>query len=191
MRRWHRLAFSLLFTTWIGCSAQASDITVRVDAHDVARNRVHTDLVIAVKPGPLTLAFAKWIPGEHAPSGALDTLIGLEIKANGAPVAWSRDPLNLFQLRLVVPGGADHLDVAIESGLPIEGMMYTSGQTNSSRLAIISWNEFLLYPKGVDADTVSVDASLIPPSGWTVACALESNRGMAMRSGSRRVRWPG
>ncbi len=177
MRRWHSLAYLLLFTAWIGFSAQASDITVRVDAHDVARNRVHTDLAIAVKPGPLTLAFAKWIPGEHAPSGALDTLIGLEIKANGAPVAWSRDPLNLFQLRLVVPGGADHLDVAIESGLPTEGMMYTSGQTNSSRLAIISWNEFLLYPKGVDADTVSVDASLIPPSGWTVACALESKPG--------------
>lgn len=177
MRRGYKLVYSLLFTAWAGIAAQASDITVRVDAHDVARNRVHTDLAIAVKPGPLTLAFAKWIPGEHAPNGALDTLIGLEIKANGAPVAWSRDPLNLFLLRLVVPAGADHLDVAIESGLPTEGLLYTSGQTSSARLAIISWNEFLLYPKGVDADNVSVDASLIPPSGWTVACALESKPG--------------
>jgi predicted metalloprotease with PDZ domain len=177
MRRGHKFVYSLLFTAWAGIAAQASDITVRVDAHDVARNRVHTDLAIAVKPGPLTLAFAKWIPGEHAPNGALDTLIGLEIKANGTPVAWSRDPLNLFLLRLVVPAGADHLDVAIESGLPTEGLLYTSGQTSSARLAIISWNEFLLYPKGVDADNVSVDASLILPSGWTVACALESKPG--------------
>jgi predicted metalloprotease with PDZ domain len=150
---------------------------MRVDAHDVTRNRVHTDLVIAARPGPVTLVFAKWIPGEHAPTGSLDSLIGLEISVNGAPIAWSRDPLDLYSLRVTVPPGADHLDVAIESGLPTEGALYTSGQTNSSRLAIISWNEYLLYPKGIDADKLSVDASLMTPAGWTVACALDAKPG--------------
>jgi predicted metalloprotease with PDZ domain len=183
MKRWHWIACALLLSGWSGFAAGASDITLRVDAHDVGRNRIHTEMTIAVKPGPVTLLFAKWIPGEHAPTGALDTLIGLEIRANGIPIVWSRDPLDLYSLRIVVPRGVDHLDVALESGLPIEGLMFTSGQTNSSRLAIISWNEFVLYPKGVDADRLSVDASLIAPAGWTVACALEgkSGKGNAIR----------
>jgi predicted metalloprotease with PDZ domain len=183
MKRRHWIASALLLSAWTGLAARASDITLRVDAHDVARNRIHTEMTIAVRPGPMTLLYAKWIPGEHAPTGALDTFIGLEISANGIPIVWSRDPLDLYALRIVVPHGVDHLDVALESGLPIEGLLFTSGQTNSSRLAIISWNAFVLYPKGVDADKVTVDASLIAPAGWTVACALEgkSAKGNATR----------
>jgi predicted metalloprotease with PDZ domain len=177
MKQRHWITGLLLLTAWTGPAVLASDITLRVDAHEVTRNRVHTTLAIAVKPGPLTLNYAKWIPGEHAPTGTLDSLIGLEISANGTPIAWSRDPLDLYSLRMFVPRGVDHLDVVIESGLPIEGLLFTSGQTNSARLAIISWNEFVLYPKGVDADKLTVDASLIAPAGWTVACALEGKPG--------------
>jgi predicted metalloprotease with PDZ domain len=176
---WRRQACGLLLATCIGLVAYASDITLRVDARDVARNRIHTDLVLAVRPGPLTLAYAKWIPGEHGPNGPLDSIIGLEIKANGAPLAWARDPLDVYLLRLTVPHGVDHLEVTIESGLPTEGIIYTSGQTNSARLAIISWNEFVLFPKGIDADKLSVDASLIAPEGWTTMCALEAKPGVA------------
>ena len=164
----------LVLAACVAARVQASDITLRVDARDVARNRVHTDLTIAARPGPLTLAFAKWIPGEHGPNGPLDSIIGLEIRANGAPLAWSRDPLDLYALRVVVPRDVQRLEVAIETGLPTEGTVFTSGQTNSARLAIISWNEFVLYPKGVDADRLSVDASLAAPAGWTVVCALDS-----------------
>ncbi len=177
MRRCQWIHAALVFAALAGVAARASDITMRVDAHDVARNRIHTDLVIGARPGPMTLSFAKWIPGEHAPNGALDSLIGLEISANGVPVAWSRDPLDLFTLRVIVPHGVDHLDVAIESGLPTEGALYTSGQTNSARLAIINWNEYVLYPKGIDAERLSVDASLVVPAGWTVTCALDSKPG--------------
>jgi predicted metalloprotease with PDZ domain len=177
MKQRHWITGLLLLTAWTGPAVLASDITLRVDAHEVTRNRVHTTLAIAVKPGPLTLNYAKWIPGEHAPTGTLDSLIGLEISASGIPIVWSRDPLDLYSLRMVVPRGVDHLDVVIESGLPIEGLLFTSGQTNSARLAIISWNEFVLYPKGVDADKLTVDASLIAPAGWTVACALEGKTG--------------
>jgi predicted metalloprotease with PDZ domain len=164
----------VLLAAGAGQGAWASDIRLRVDAHDVMRNRIHTDLTLAAHPGALTLAYAKWIPGEHGPTGALESIIGLEIRANGALLAWTRDPLDLYALHLTVPRGADHLDISIETGLPIDGVMYTSGQTNSARLAIISWHEFLLYPKGVDADSMTVDASLVTPAGWTVACALES-----------------
>ena len=155
-------------------AAQATDLTVRVDAREVASKRVHTELTLAVKPGPLTLVYAKWMPGEHGPTGPLESMIGLEIKANGERLTWSRDPLDMYALRVAVPRGVDHLDVSMESGLPTEGAGFTAAPTSSAQLAIVSWNQFLLFPKGVDADKVSVSATIIAPAGWTVVCALES-----------------
>lgn len=157
--------------------AQAADLTVRVDARDIARKRVHTELTLAVKSGPLTLVYAKWMPGEHGPTGPLESIIGLEIKAHDDRISWSRDPLDMYALRVTVPHGVDHLDVSIESGLPTEGEGFTAAPTSSAQLAILSWSQLLLFPKGVDADKVSVSATLIAPSGWTVVCALASKAG--------------
>jgi predicted metalloprotease with PDZ domain len=155
-------------------AAQATDLTVRVDAREVTSKRVHTDLTLAVKPGPLTLVYAKWMPGEHGPTGPLESLIGLEIKANGARLSWSRDPLDMYALRIAVPPGIRQLDVSMESGLATGGPGFTAAPTSSARLAILSWNQFLLFPKGVDADKMSVSATIIAPAGWTVVCALQS-----------------
>jgi predicted metalloprotease with PDZ domain len=157
--------------------AQAADLTVRVDARGVARKRIHTEVTLAVKPGPLTLVYPKWMPGEHGPTGPLASMIGLEIKANGERLSWSRDPLEMYALHVAVPHGVDHLDVSIESGLATEGEGFTAAPTSSAQLAILSWNQFLLLPKGVDADRLSVSATLIAPSGWTVVCALGSKAG--------------
>jgi predicted metalloprotease with PDZ domain len=167
-------AYGLLLAALSIGAAQATDLTVRVDAREVASKRVHTELTLAVKPGPLTLVYAKWMPGEHGPTGPLESMIGLEIKANGARLSWSRDPLDMYALRVAVPPGVRQLDVSMESGLATEGAGFTAAPTNSAQLAILSWNEFLLFPKGVDADQVSVKASVIAPTGWTVVCALES-----------------
>ena len=162
------LAFSLAAAV----AAQASDLRLRVDAREVTRNRVRAAVALAVHPGPLTLVFAKWIPGEHGPNGPLDAIIGLEIRAGDTLLPWTRDPLDLYALRILVPRGVDRLDIAIDTGLPTDGTTFTSGQTNSARLAIINWNEFVLYPKGVDADRLSVEASLVAPAGWAVQSAL-------------------
>ena len=153
---------------------QASDLRVRLDARDVERKRLHTELTLKVKPGPLTLVYAKWIPGEHSPTGPLDSMIGLTIRAGSAQLAWSRDPLDPYALRVVVPRGAEALDIAMESGLPTDGSGFTAAPTSSAQLAILAWNEFLLFPKGIDADRVQVSASVVAPAGWSVVCALDS-----------------
>jgi predicted metalloprotease with PDZ domain len=159
-------------------AAQGSDLTVRIDARQIESKRVHTDLTLAVKPGPLTLVFAKWIPGEHGPTGPLETMIGLEIKAGGERLSWWRDPLNMYALHVTVPRGVGHLDVSMDSGLPIEGGGFTAGPTSSAQLAVLSWNQFLLFPGGVDADKASVDAAIVTPEGWNVVCALDSKTGV-------------
>jgi predicted metalloprotease with PDZ domain len=157
--------------------ARAADVSVRVDASAVAAKRVHTELTIAVQPGPLTLVYPKWIPGEHGPTGPLNSMVGFEVRANGQRLTWSRDPYDMYALRLTVPRGVDRLEVSLDSGLATENGDFTAGPTNSAQLAVISWNEFLVFPMGVDADRISVDASIVPPAGWTIVCALDSTVG--------------
>jgi predicted metalloprotease with PDZ domain len=154
--------------------ASAADLTIRLDAREAPRKHMHTELTLAVKSGALTLVFPKWIPGEHAPSGPLDSMIGLEIRANGKPLVWTRDPLDMYALALNVPRGADHLDIAIDSGLATSGDGFSAAPTSSAQLAVLPWNEFVLLPKGRDAATITTLASVMPPAGWSLACALDS-----------------
>lgn len=154
--------------------AAAADLTVRVDAREVMRKRVHTDLTLAVREaGPLTLAFPKWIPGEHGPSAPLDTMIGLVIRANGTPLAWQREPRNVYALSVSVPQGATHLDIALDSGLPLEGGVFGTGPTSSEQLALLPFNLFVLLPQGQDAATLTAEATVLGPPGWKLSCPLE------------------
>ena len=152
--------------------AQGADLSVRLDAREIVRNHVHTELTLAVKSGPLTLVFPKWLPGEHMPSGPLDTLVGMSIRANGQPLTWQRDPKDPFAVSLTVPAGVSRLEIALDSGLPTEGGSFTAGPTSSAQLAVLSWNQYVLLPKGRDAATLSTVASLRAPPQWQVAGAL-------------------
>lgn len=151
----------------------ASDMTVRIDARDVARRHLQTHESLSVKPGPLTLVYPKWIPAEHAPAGPLDTIIGLEISANGKPLVWKRDPFEMYAISLTVPPGAKELEITLESGLPADGSGFSSSPDSSARLAVIRWIQYVLVPKGRDAATISSEGSLQVPPGWHVACALD------------------
>ncbi len=152
-------------------AAYADDMTVRVDARDIARLRVHTTLRIPVAPGANTLVFPQWIPGTHGPTGPLDSMIGLVIAANGQPLAWRRDPVNMYAIHLEVPKDCSHLDVALESGLPVR---HGPGSEN---LAVINWNAYVMLPAGRDAEQIPVRAYLAIPPDWTQASALEAQLG--------------
>ena len=164
------LVAALMLASAVG---QAADLRVRVDAREVARKRVHTDLTLAVQQGPLTLVFPKWIPGEHGPSGPLESIIALTIRANDAPLPWRRDPRDMYALSVTVPRGATHLEIALDTGLPTEGGHFSTGPTSSEQLAVLPWNEFVLLPKGRDAGTLSTEATVFAPPGWQLICALE------------------
>lgn len=154
--------------------ARAADLTLRVDAREVQRKHVHTDMTLAVRDaGPLTLVFPKWIPGEHGPNGPLESVIGLAIRANGAPLAWQRDPRDMYAITVTVPSGATALDIALDSGLTIEGGGFGAGPTSSAQLAVLPFNMLVLLPKGRDAAAISAQAAVFAPPGWQVSCALD------------------
>ena len=49
------------------CCAFAQDVRLRVDATDVTRRIFHVQMNMPAKPGPMTLLYPEWIPGEHGP----------------------------------------------------------------------------------------------------------------------------
>jgi predicted metalloprotease with PDZ domain len=166
-------AFCLLPLLVTRAFAQDPTVTLKVDATDAPRRLFHVRMNMPAKPGPLTLLYPKWIPGEHMPVGPITNLVGLKVTAAGQPVAWRRDSVNMYAFHLDVPQGATSLDVAFDYISPSDPNMFTSsGSSTTSELAVLNWNQTLLYPEGADPDHLSYQATLQVPSGWRYGTAL-------------------
>ncbi len=152
----------------------ATPITVAVDATDAPRKMLHAHLTIPVHPGDVTLLYAKWIPGEHEPSGPIDNLAGLVIQANGQTLSWVRDSINMCAIHLHVPAGVTVLDVRDDFLATAAATGFSAGASTSDNLAMISWNEVMLYPQGKVAADIPVTASVTLPDGWQYGTALTS-----------------
>jgi predicted metalloprotease with PDZ domain len=163
----------LLFLASASAALAQTTITLNVDATDAARNVIHSRLTVPVKPGPFTLFYPKWIPGEHTPTGTINDVVALKLSAGGKTIAWRRDDVEMFAFHCDIPPGVTTLDVTFDDVSQPES-------TASAKLARIKWNRLLFYPEGMSSDAVSVKASLKLPAGWKFASALpiaNENRG--------------
>ena len=145
-------------------------ISLFVDAGDIARRIFRVREEIPVAPGPLTLLFAQWLPGKHAPRGAIDKLAGLTISADGRPLEWRRDPGDVHAFHLEVPAGVARVQIEFEFLSPQEAEQGRVVMTND--LLNLQWENVLLYPAGYRADGIEVAASVRLPPGWQFAGAL-------------------
>ncbi len=148
-------------------------VTIAVDATAAARKIFHAKLTIPASPGDLTLYYPKWIPGEHAPDGPVIDLAGLKFFAAGKTLKWRRDLLDGFTLHVEVPAGAHEISAELDflSPATFEGG-FSAGSSATDKLAIISWNQVLLYPKGYKSDDINYSASLKLPDGWKFGTPL-------------------
>src|SRR5579862_532846 len=103
------VAGAMAATTAFAQSGQTISLTV--DATKTPQKILHAHLVMPVKPGPLTLYYPKWIPGEHGPDGPIANLTGLKFEADGKTIPWQRDLLDVFTFHLEIPHGVSHLNV--------------------------------------------------------------------------------
>ena len=149
-------------------------ITLMVDARQAGRNFIHSHLSIRAKPGPLTLVYPKWIPGEHSPTGPINDVVGLHIRANGKDVAWRRDDVDMFAIHLDVPADTSKVELDFD-------LAFKSGSIASPNFARIKWNRLLWYPQGSASDAVHFEAAILPPNGWRCATALKER---ARRNGA-------
>ncbi len=171
------LVIGLLLASSIASAAPpARPLELTVDATDAPRGLFRAHLVVPASPGPMALAYPKWIQGEHTPSGPITQLVGLSIKASGAAVPWRRDPIDQFLFRLEVPAGAESVTVEYDYLSPVASFGSGYGETPNAtpHLLIVDWHNVVLFPAGPAADDIPVRARLRLPPGWKFDTALAS-----------------
>ncbi len=171
---------AVAFAAVLAClmpAAAAQPIRLVVDVSQApSQNIVRTHETIPVRPGPLTLYYPKWIPGEHQPVGPIVNVADLTIRADGRTIPWRRNPLDMFAFETDVPKGVRSIDVHFTY------LGATFGRYSSSRLAtpnmlVITWNQNLLYPStGTIQDTIFAPSIVLPGENWKYATALYDPR---------------
>ncbi len=163
----------MLLAPAIALAAEPSPPTISVDLREASRGIFHAALTFPVKPGPLTLVYPRWIPGDHLPSGPIENLAGLRFTANGQPVAWKRDVFDASSFHLVVPDGATTLNVSLDylAEPVLSRMVNDVGNATTPNLALLRWHSVLLYPQGARPSALQVKADVRLPQGWTLATA--------------------
>ena len=147
-------------------------ITLEIDATDTTRGIFRgRERIPLANDEPITLLYPQWLPGNHAPRGPINLFAGLEVRADGARVAWRRDPVNVYAFHVDPPAGVDELEVTFQFLSPT--------QTSQGRVVMtptmlnLQWNAMLLYPAGHYATQIRFRPSVTLPSQWTFATALD------------------
>ena len=157
--------------------AAAGEIALRVDATEAPRHLFHIKETIPAAAGAVTLVYPKWIPGEHGPTGPLDDVIKMVFTSGGKRLAWKRDPADMYQIHLEVPPPGGTIEAELDFVTPSETEGFTSGASATAQLAMVSWNQVLLYPAGPKSDDIRFKAELRLPAGWFYGTALETVSG--------------
>ncbi|AEG49944.1 peptidase M61 domain protein [Sphingobium chlorophenolicum L-1] len=150
-------------------------IRLEVDATDTVQRifRVKETIPVAAA-GPMTLLMPQWLPGNHAPRGAIEKLTGLTFTADGKPLAWKRDPLNVYGFVIDVPQGVKQVVASFQ--------FLSATQPNQGRVVVtpkmlnIQWESVSLYPAGYYTRQISVQATVTYPDGWQAATALRGKK---------------
>lgn len=170
MRTLFSLAFIALFATPSFAQTSIHE-QLSIDATDAARNIIHSVVTIPVSSGSLTLVYPKWIPGNHRPTGPIQNLTGLHIKAAGQELPWQRDLEDMYAFHLQVPSGVKELEVAFDTIT-----YYEKRSLSSTKVLDLVWNQEVIYPQGLGIDNVQITASVRLPEGWKFGTALDITR---------------
>jgi predicted metalloprotease with PDZ domain len=147
-------------------------IVLHVDLTDAPRHLLHAHLQIPVTAGPLTLEYPEWIPGDHRPSGPIDNLAGVFLRANGQVLPWLRDTVDMYAIHVDVPKAASELDVDLDF-LAVPGATGSDedGATDNN-MAVLEWNSVVMYPAHRPVSEIPIAASITVPTGWKFGTAL-------------------
>lgn len=169
MKRLSALLAAIALLASVPCVAQTQanqasgtvELTVRLPNPQQKLLYVHE--VMPVEPGPLTLYYPKYIPGDHAPDGPIGTMMGLEISANGKRIAWHRDEVDMFTFHLTVPAGARRIDIRFE---------FPAEDRATRNLLDLTWDHVALYRAGSPTKDQLYRPTLVIPADWRQASAL-------------------
>lgn len=156
-------------------ATQSNPETIVLDARKAPEGIAYSHMTIPVQPGPFTIDYPEWIPGEHSPDGPLNDISELRVSANGKPIEWHRDQVDMYAFHITVPQGVSTIDVNFT--VLING----PGTFATRNIMVGNWNRYLFYQRDIDNHQYYVKASIIMPDGWDYASALP----VGNRSGER------
>ncbi len=159
-------------------------LSLEVDARDTVRGlfRVSETIPVARGTRALTLLYPEWIQGHHAPRGPINLIGALTFTAGGRPIAWHRDPANVFAFHLDLPPGTGEVAASFVYTSPLspdEGRI-----AMTQELISLQWDMVSLYPAGYYSRQIKIRPVALLPEGWTAVAALDG----AEANGSR-VSW--
>jgi predicted metalloprotease with PDZ domain len=143
--------------------APAGPVALTVRLLNPKQKILYVDEVMPVRPGPLTLYYPKYTPGDHAPDGPIGTMMGLEVTAGGQRIAWHRDEVDMFTFHLTVPADADRIDIRFQ---------FASDDRVTPSLMGLEWNAVALYQADYPTKVQIYQPTLVIPAGWRYASAL-------------------
>jgi predicted metalloprotease with PDZ domain len=157
-------------------------LTLDVDVTDTEQRIMSVRETIPVgAPGPFTLLYPGWLPGDHARRGPLEKIAGLVFRANGKVIPWTRDAVSVFAFHLDVPAGVSTVEAEFQFLSPTDPdqgrVVVTPEMLN------LQWNEVALYPAGYFTRRIEIQASAHYPQGWGSGTALdvEASQGGSVR----------
>src|SRR5579871_1770983 len=153
----------------------AQPIQLTVDATHAPEKILHAQLQIPVTAGEVKLVFPKWIPGEHGPTGPITDLTGVQFFANSQRLNWRRDLDEMYMFHVNVPQGVTTLEARLDLVMPAPPEGFSSGASATTQLAMLSWNQVVLYVPGKHSDDIPIVAKLKLPAGWHFGTALPVN----------------
>ena len=159
-------AASLFFTPAFVSSAFAQKTPIRItaDLSEAPRKLYHAEIDLPVKPGEhASFLTPQWIPGNHAPNGPASQIVGVVFYANGQPIPWRRDDVNLYEFHVDVPAGVTSLHVHLDSIVP--------GRV-TREMAVLEWERLMLYPAHIPVKDIAIQPSVTVPAGWGIGTAL-------------------
>jgi predicted metalloprotease with PDZ domain len=147
-------------------------IVLHVDLTDAPRHILHAHERIPVTAGPLELEYPQWIPGDHRPTGPIDNLAGVFVRADGKDIPWRRDEVDMYGIHLTVPEGVTSLDVSYDFLAVPGGTDSDEDNATSANMAVLEWNSVVLYPAHIPVADIPITASITVPDGWKSGTAL-------------------
>jgi predicted metalloprotease with PDZ domain len=147
-------------------------IVLKVYATNLSQQIFRMRMSIPVTPGPLTMLYPQWLPGNHGPSGPLTQLAGLKFSGNGKPIDWVRDPVQVHAFHLTVPAGVATLEAEYQFLSPLDNAQGRITMTND--ILGVQWPSVTLYPAGYNSRRITVQPNLTLPDGWQYGSALET-----------------
>lgn len=161
-----------------GRPSEKRPVRLDIDATQIARHLITSELTLPASAGTMALRFPEWIPGIHGPGEQIRNVGGLEIvAADGQPIVWHRDKRDLYKFVFDVPEGNSTIRVALTyiANQPTRTSVGvdTAGDAD---LAVINPNTCLLYPEQARASRLRVAMRIKFPRDWQVASGLRHTR---------------